>query len=81
MPATNESGADRFQRVAEMRTNKIINMIRLLGNCSNRSAYDYADEDVKKIFSAIETELRSAKSRFTAPEVKQTKFRLRENDG
>lgn len=30
----NESKTDRFRRVAEARVNKIIKMIRLLGNCS-----------------------------------------------
>lgn len=30
-----ESKPDRFRRVAEARVNKIIKMVRLLGNCSN----------------------------------------------
>ena len=61
---TNESRRDRFVRVAETRTNKIISMIRLLGNCSGRGTYDYSQSDVKKIFGAIERELSSAKKRF-----------------
>lgn len=40
--------AERFKRVAENRTNKIIEQIRLLGNCANKSNYEYNDQDVKK---------------------------------
>lgn len=59
-----ESKSDRFVRIAEARTNKILDMIQLLGNCANKSTYDYSKEDVKKIFNAIEEELRLAKSKF-----------------
>ena len=49
-----ETKQDRFVRIAEARTNKIIDMIRLLGNCSSKSTYEYTKDDVKKIFAAIE---------------------------
>ena len=48
-----ESKEERFVRIAEARTNKIIDMIRLLGNCSNKTNYDYTTADVKKIFTTI----------------------------
>ena len=54
----------QFVRIAEARTNKIINMIRLLGNCSNTSNYEYSDADVNQIFSAIENELKECKRKF-----------------
>lgn len=59
-----ESKSDRFVRIAEARTNKIIDMIQLLGNCANRATYEYTKDDVRQIFGAIETELRAAKSKF-----------------
>ena len=37
-----ESKKDKFVRIAEARTNKIIDMIRLLGNCSNKASYEYS---------------------------------------
>lgn len=37
-----ESKIDRFRRVAEARVNKIIKMIRLLGNCSGTSVYTHS---------------------------------------
>lgn len=59
-----ESKSDRFVRIAEARTNKIIDMIQLLGNCANRATYEYTKDDVKQIFGAIESELRAARAKF-----------------
>ncbi|WP_294474006.1 hypothetical protein [uncultured Ruminococcus sp.] len=72
-----ETKREKFVRLAEARTNKIIDMIQLLGNCSNLATYEYTSQDVDKIFSAIESELREAKKKFAKPEVsKSTKFKL-----
>jgi len=59
-----ETKQDRFVRVAEARTSKIISMVRLLGNCSNRAVYSYSEKDLKKIFAAIEDSVSDAKQRF-----------------
>lgn len=72
----NETKNEKFVRIAEARTNKIIDMIRLLGNCSNTSTYDYSKEDVKKIFGAIESELKIAKTKFDMAD-DSAKFKLR----
>lgn len=72
----NESKRDKFVRLAEARTNKIIDMIRLLGNCSNSRVYEYNKDDVKKIFSTIEDELKIAKSKFEINDVEDKKFSL-----
>lgn len=55
---------ERFVRIAENRTNKIIDMIKLLGNCSNKNNYSYSDQQVEKIFNAIEQELKKAKNKY-----------------
>lgn len=60
-----ESNRERFIRIAEARTQKIIDMIDLLGNCSNQYNYEYTQKDVDKMFSAIETALKTSKARFT----------------
>lgn len=72
-----ESKEERFVRIAEARTNKIIDMIRLLGNCSNKANYDYTTEDVKKIFSTIESELKIARQKFNEEEMQDKSFKLR----
>ncbi len=64
MAAKKETKREKFVRMAEARTIKIISMVRLLGNCSNRMAYEYSDKDVTKIFSAIEGAVSDAKKRF-----------------
>ena len=56
--------SDRFKKIATNRTNRVLNDLRLLGNCSNRANYEYSANDVKKIFNAIESELRKAKARY-----------------
>ncbi len=66
---------NRFKRVAEKRTNKIIDQIRLLGNCANKSNYEYTDEEVKRIFSAIEAELKESRNKFQTKS-KNKKFKL-----
>lgn len=72
---TEENRDDRFKRVAAKRTNDIIHKIRLLGNCSNRSSYNYDEQQVNRIFSAIEQELKAAKARFTYTKLKR-EFKL-----
>lgn len=64
MKKRNETKRERFVRMAEARTTKVISMLRLLGNCSNQSVYEYTKTDVAKIFSAIESALSDAKKRF-----------------
>ncbi len=64
MAKEEESKRDRFVRLAENRTNKIIDMLRLLSNCSNTNNYEYTQKDVNKIFQAIEAEVRAAKQSF-----------------
>lgn len=59
-----ESKPDRFRRVAEARVNKIIKMVRLLGNCSNPAVYAYTAEQVQQIFSTLQEELNKAQKRF-----------------
>ena len=65
MKKNDESKRDKFVRLAEARTNKIINMLQLLGNCSNTSTYEYTPQDVDKIFAAIENGVRDAKRKFS----------------
>jgi len=59
---TPEAKRERFKRVAERRTNRILSDLRMLGNTSNKSLYSYTRADVDKIFNAIEirkTEIRA----------------------
>ncbi|MDY2904390.1 MAG: hypothetical protein SOU02_05545 [Caecibacter massiliensis] len=73
-----ENKRDKFIRLAEARTNKILNMIQLLGNCSNTQAYEYTSDDVDAIFSAIEKELKITRRKFSENGEKEEKvFKLK----
>jgi len=77
MENARESKREKFVRLAEARTNKIIDMIQLLGNCSNQSQYEYTQKDINKIFSAIQAELEAAKKRYNKQDSqKGSKFKL-----
>ncbi len=72
-----ETNRERFVRIAEARTQKIIDMIDLLGNCSNQYNYEYTQKDVEKMFTAIESALKSSKARFTTENSnKNTRFKF-----
>lgn len=72
-----ETKRERFVRIAEARTNKILNMMQLLGNCSSKSNYEYTEEDIKKIFGALEKELKNTKNKFMGIEQSEERFTLR----
>ena len=72
----NETKRERFVRIAEARTNKILEMLRLLSNCSNKANYDYDEEDIQQIVLAIEKEVKLTKNSFLGIEAKDEKFQL-----
>ncbi len=57
-----------------MRGERILKDIHLLGNLSNNNNYQYFDEDVNKLFSIIESELRTEKTRFKSNKKREIKF-------
>lgn len=69
-----ETKKERFKRLATMRTNAALEKLRLLGNLANKVNYDYDEEDIKKVFSAVESQLREIKLKFSGNKKKE--FRL-----
>lgn len=69
-----ETRHERFKRLASKRTNEILEKIRILGNCSNKSSYEYTEKEVNKIFSEIEKQLKLTKAKFLRG--KREKFKL-----
>ncbi len=68
-----ESKREKFVRIAEARTNKIIDTVQLLGNLSNANAYEYSKKDIDQIFKAIEEAVAEAKGRFNKSDSKGPK--------
>ena len=56
---------DKFVSLAEARVNKVLKDIQLIGNLSNKSAYEFSEADVRKIFLALQKALDIAKNRFS----------------
>lgn len=54
----------KFVKLASARVSKALKDIQLIGNLSNRSNYDYTDEDVAKIFKALSDEISACKRKF-----------------
>lgn len=65
---------ERFKRLAAQRTNSVLKRLKVLGNCSNRSAYNYTEEEIGKIFSEIERQVRGIKAKFHFPKNKEFKL-------
>lgn len=59
-----ETRQERFKRLAIYRTNAVLEKLRILGNLSNKTNYDYSDDEVNKIFYAVDSQLRNIKTRF-----------------
>jgi len=55
----------KFVQLTNQRVTKALEQIRLIGNLSNRSAYEFTDEDVKKIIRALQKAVDTAKARFS----------------
>lgn len=60
-----ETRKEKFKRLATYRTNLVLEKLRILGNLSNKSNYEYTEEDLKKIFSAIDEDLKRVKAKFS----------------
>lgn len=65
---------ENFIRIAENRTNKLLSMIDLLGNLSNKSYYEYTDKEIDKIFDTLKKALESQRKKFESN--KTAKFKL-----
>ena len=55
----------KFVDLAEARVNKALKDIQLIGNLSNRAAYEFSDADIRKIFGALQKAVETAKARFS----------------
>lgn len=71
----NETPEARFKRLAQYRTQRVINSLRILSHCSNSYNYSYTDSDIQKIFQAIQEELELTESKFKGGN-SRSEFRL-----
>jgi len=69
--ADTESKHDKFKRLATLRVANALKKIELIGNLSS-SSYEYAPEEVEKIFSALQQTLDSTRGRFSKSTKEET---------
>ena len=69
-----ESKSSKFKRLAKSRGELAVKYLQLLGNLSNSNNYEYTDEEIKKVFSVVEEELKIAKSRFNSRKKREISF-------
>lgn len=61
----------KFVRLANKRVSNALRAIRLIGNLSNRSNYEYTDDSVAKILKALSDEVAACRKRFEFAQKKQ----------
>jgi hypothetical protein len=71
-----ETKRDRFIRIAQKRTLQVMDRLRILSNCSNKTVYEYGPDDVAKIFNALQKELEDTRRKFEDRTRKQVEFKL-----
>ena len=71
-----ETKRDRFVRLAELRVNRIMKDLQLIGNLSNKGNYEYTKNDIQTIFTTIKKELAIVETRFATNNV-QKNFKLK----
>jgi len=75
MAIENETKADKFKRVACMRTTKTLRSIRLIGNLATAN-YSYTPEQVQKIETALYTAVEETMAGFNKATIKKAEFEL-----
>jgi hypothetical protein len=69
-----ETKEHRFQRIAERRVQRVLDSLRSLSQTSNRRMYEWNEPQMKKIWSAIEKELKLCRESFAENEEKEFKL-------
>ena len=69
-----ENKSQRFIRVAEKRVENVLDSIRRLSQCSNRRMYEWDNEQLEKIWNAIDKEIQNCKESYKTNRVE--KFKL-----
>lgn len=63
-----ESKEERFKRVAVKRVQNAIKSIRSLSQLANSKVYKWNDQQLQKIWKALDKELDDCKNRFNEPD-------------
>ena len=60
MPQSTTEKRERFSRIFPARVDKLIDTIRLIGNCTSKSNYSWNEDVVKRVWIEIAKHLKTA---------------------
>ena len=66
----------KFRELAEKRTSKALETVRLIGNLSNRQTYVYEEAEVRKIVKALRDAVSEVEARFGKAPGRSGEFKL-----
>jgi hypothetical protein len=71
---------DIFVKTAEVRVNRALKHIKIIGDLNDKTKYVYSDSDVKKIVNALKNAVVEIEAKFKEPIVihKKEEFKLEE---
>ncbi|MDX2495244.1 MAG: hypothetical protein QNK27_09815 [Desulfuromusa sp.] len=65
---------ERFKRVVQKRVQNVLDSLRRLSQCSNKRMYDWNDEQLEKIWAAVDKEMDHCRASFDAAEPNEFKL-------
>ncbi len=69
-----ESKTDLFNRLGKARVVKVLDSLRILSNCSNKSSYEYTKEQVNKMSKTLTLALEKTILKFHDTKKEQESF-------
>jgi len=69
-----ETKRERFKRVAEKRVQRVLDSIRGLSQCSNKRMYEWDNDQSKKIWDTIDSEIKKCRDSFENAEPEAFRF-------
>ena len=76
MTKLNESKKEKFYRLGSSRMNAALEKIRLLENLSSKNNYEYTENDVKKMISALRQAVDSVEKAFKNKDTSSKPFQF-----
>jgi hypothetical protein len=69
-----ETKEQRFKRVVEKRVQRVLDGLRSLSQCSNKRMYQWNDQQLRKIWNALDKEMKKCKESFESAEPEDFKL-------
>ena len=69
-----ETKQERFRRIAERRVQRVLDSLRSLSQCSNKRMYSWNEDQLQKIWDAVDQALQTCKGSFEQSETEEFKL-------